>query len=230
MSLNQTNNSKSAVERQNEVAELKQKVEQLEEKLKERVDLIESDLIFEMVEFLNVLSKEANSTWEKSKSVENTFESSNALLKGVIEIKDKLYEFNKELLGGPEIEPEKQRSEQLDNMPSGISINVNSGKHDLKIDTDLIEDLVVQYRYSSRNIEPLSGVVIRELCKSAIETNIHHGPRNRRIKLNAIYESRSFKDKLVTMLGYYPKIGVGERDRILEIVSVHIQDKYPEIY
>ena len=61
MSLNQTNNSKSAVERQNEVAELKQKVEQLEEKLKERVDLIESDLIFEMVEFLNVLSKEANS-------------------------------------------------------------------------------------------------------------------------------------------------------------------------
>ena len=57
MSLNQTNNSKSAVERQNEVAELKQKVEQLEEKLKERVDLIESDLIFEMVEFLNVLSK-----------------------------------------------------------------------------------------------------------------------------------------------------------------------------
>lgn len=125
MSLNQTNNSKSAVERQNEVAELKQKVEQLEEKLKERVDLIESDLIFEMVEFLNELSKEANSTWEKSKSVENTFESSNALLKGVIEIKDKLYEFNKELLDGPEIEPEKQGSEQLDNMPSGISINVN---------------------------------------------------------------------------------------------------------
>lgn len=100
----------------------------------------------------------------------------------------------------------------------------------MKIDTDLIEDLVVQYRYSSRNIEPLSGVVIRELCKCAIIENINSAPRDRSKKIDAIYESRSFKDKLKTILGYYPNIGVGEKKRILTIVSVHIQDRYPEIY
>ncbi|MDU0355803.1 hypothetical protein RS130_19635 [Paraglaciecola aquimarina] len=218
------------IEIHNEIAKLKLKVQVLEAKLQEKVEVFESDCIFEMVEFLNSLFQSVNSILEKSNKAKNPDESRYELAIGVNKVKEKLNEYMKEMFSEAEIKPETHNNEQLASLPVGISINVTSGRYNLKIDTDLIENVVVNYRYLDTNTEPLSGVVIRELCKSAIATNIHHAPRDRRKKIGEIYESRSFKDKLNTMLGYYPKFGVGDKKRILDVVSIHVGDKFPEIY
>ncbi len=240
----------SASDKKKTIKELEDKILELEYRLKSMPELIESNMLDAQMKVLFNMDEIIDNTWKKWKDNIDNANSSNILVAGFTELREELGKYSQEYLQWPEVKPETrehlevhkqdevqdfqktdepQNPEESYSLPDGVKIENVGGKLTIEIDPKISKDLLVQYRFEGKNIDPLSTVIIRELCAFAIIDNVPTHTVNRRVKLEEIFDSRAFKEQLNYLLGEYPKVGVNEKNRVLDIVSSHLSNKFPEI-
>lgn len=224
MSLQTSNLSDASIPESEHIAQLQRKIEELEKDNKRRVETIRDNMLQQQISFFLDLGKMVEGVSEKLKSTESGTESEMVLFKGFTEIKESLIAHNDENFHYPRVENEVLEIGE-NSLPDGLSIKANDNKIEVSVDYDKIENFVMKYKYAGKNIEPRSVVAIRELCKFAIKEGVKQAPRGRRERLNGIFRSRDFCEKLNSLLGNYQKFGVNEKQRILEIASTFISGK-----
>lgn len=208
------------------IKKLEDKILELESRLKTMPELIESNMLDSQINFIFDVSNVVEGTWEKWKSNDDISTSSEILISGFSELKEMLGKYSQENLQWPKVETEKQ---ELMSLPLGVKIEDTAGKLKIEIETKNSNDLLVQHRFEGKNIDPVGVFIIRELCILAIIQNIPSHTVGRRERIEEVFKSREFKERLKKMLGDYPKVGANEQKRLLDIVSNHVGDKFPEI-
>ena len=239
---------------------LEEKIQELEKTIQNKTEVIESNLLDAQMVFLMDISDSINVTWAHWQNKKGADNSSDILACGFADLREKLGQYSIDNLQWPKVLPEKEdlqdpvSSEVLPekgdvqysvfsevlpkkgdfqysvSLPPGVAVINTEGKIEIEIETESSNDLVIQYRFNGKNIQPISLVVIRELCRFTIVEKISHAPRDRRIKIESIFRGPEFRGRLKSLLGYYPILSSNESQRILDIVSNHVADKAPEIY